>query len=133
MVQTSTFFKKRAFRIVNLLFLALGQALQFLLLPLQTWGFRRRETGLRGCQRGVAPLQRTLPQGTCSLGWTDPESLDHITPHGEEGPLSPCLLFLHWARCSPGLTCENANPLPRSVPTTAPALARGAAAEGWTQ
>lgn len=55
-------------------------------------------------------------------------------PHmGRRGPLSPCLLSRHWARCSPGLVCENASPLPRAVPTTALALARGAAAGGWTQ
>lgn len=44
----------------------------------------------------------------------------HITPLGEEGALSPCPLCLRWARCSPGLTCEHASPLPRTVPTTAP-------------
>lgn len=39
---------------------------------LQTWCFRRRKTALPWSQKGVAPSQRILPQGTFSLGQTDP-------------------------------------------------------------
>lgn len=101
--------------------------------PLQTWGFRRRETALPWSQRSVALLKRMLPQGTFSLGWTDPESLDHITPHGGRGSLSPYPLFLHWALCSPSLICENESPLPRPVLIQFLALARTAVEEGWAQ
>ena len=115
MAQTSAFFKKRSFLIVNLLFLALGQALQFIPLSLQTLGFRRRETALPQpqtgpLQSGVAPFQRTLPRVPV-----------------------PLPLLLRWALCSLGLICGNGSPCPALSPPQLLALARISAEEGWAQ
>lgn len=118
------FFKKRSFLTVNLLFLAPGQALQFPLLSLQTWGFGRRETALPRPQRGVVPLQGTYPR-TLSL-W-DGQTQKALTTHPTWGGEGPCHLAL-----SPS-TGPFAVPCPTLPPPQLLALARTAAEEGWTQ
>lgn len=116
MVQTSTFFKKRSFLIINLLFLALGQALPFISLLLQTLvsggGRPHCPSPTQALSGELWPLLRGHYPGTFSLGWTDLPSFDHVIQHREERVPVISPLSLRWALCSPGLICGNRSSCP---------------------
>jgi len=83
MVQTSTFLKKK--KDLFLLFIVSGtRASPPVHTPLTPdTGFQERDCpALVPERRG--PFPRTSPEGTFSVGWTHPSSLDCITQHGEE-------------------------------------------------
>lgn len=72
MVQTSTFFlKKKIILYFYLLFLALGQALQLLLLT-PNMGFQEEQDCPARVPERCGPCTEDITSGTFSLGQTDP-------------------------------------------------------------
>lgn len=114
------FKKKKKIFSYCLLFLAQGQAPQFILLSLQTLGFRRRETALPWSQRGMGPFQGHHPR---ALSLWDGHILQALTislSMGRRGFLSPSPLPpldpLQPRASSVGMGV----PCPTLSPTTAP-------------
>lgn len=88
------FFKKRiSFCIVIYCFWHLGKPFSSYS-SLQTWGFRRSKNALPGSQRGVAPSQRTLPQGLSLWDRQTHKALTTSLSVGRRGSLSASPLYL---------------------------------------